>query len=208
MRTDLPSSTPFDAGVLDFVVGHRTGFLTTVCEGLSQLGSTMTLTVIVVVAGALFAACRLWRSAAMVWLGSVTGYWLMIVLKGAIARDRPPEELRLVHAAHHSMPSGHAMMSAIVFGLIAVGLFRSSAWIREHPDVLLVAPVMSFLIGLSRVYLGVHWLTDVLVGWAIGAVWIAVVATIARLGATPSPLAPSSSRAGLPRAEPRRSTSR
>ncbi len=195
MRTDLPSSTPVDAGVLDFIVGHRSGALTSLCEGLSWLGSTMTLTVIVIVAGAVFAAFRLWRSAVMVWLGSVTGYWLMVVLKGAIARDRPPEEYRLVHAAYHSMPSGHAMMSAIVFGLIAVGLFRSSAWIREHPDVLLVAPVLSLLIGLSRVYLGVHWLTDVLAGWAIGAVWLAVVASVARLGATPSPLAPSSSRA-------------
>lgn len=185
MPTDLPSSTPFDTGVLDFVVDNRTGFWTTLCEGLSWLGSTVTLTVIAVVAGALFAAFRLWRSALMVWLGSVTGYWLMIVLKGGIGRDRPPEEIRLVHAAYQSLPSGHAMMSAIVLGLIAVGLFRSSAWIREHPDVLLVAPFLSFAIGLSRVYLGVHWMTDVLAGWVIGAVWIAVVATVARLVARP-----------------------
>ena len=105
MRTDLPSSTPFDAGVLDFVVGHRTRFLTSLCESLSWLGSTMTLTVIVIVAGALFAAFRLWRSALMVWLGSVTGYWLMVVLKNTIARDRPHNRAdkaaaRLASAAH------------------------------------------------------------------------------------------------------------
>lgn len=172
---------PADHEVLDFVVDNRSGLWTSLSHALSWVGSTLTLTLVVVVASAVFAGYRQWRIAAMVLLGSWSAYFLMLLLKGWINRDRPPADDRLTHVAYQSMPSGHAMMSAVVFGLIAVGLFRSSAWIREHPNVLLVAPLLSFAIGLSRVYLGVHWMSDVLAGWVIGAVWIAIVATIARL---------------------------
>ncbi|GAB10360.1 hypothetical protein GOARA_056_01080 [Gordonia araii NBRC 100433] len=176
------TALPADAEVLDFVVDNRTGFWTSVSHVFSWIGSTGTLTAVVIIASLLFAAYRQWRSAAMVLLGSATAYWLMATLKSSIDRDRPPVEDRLAHAAFQSMPSGHAMMSAIVFGLIAVGLFRASSWIRDHPDVLLVAPILSIAIGLSRIYLGVHWMTDVVVGWTLGAIWIAIVAAIARIG--------------------------
>ncbi len=176
------TATPVDVGVLDFVVDNRSGFATSLSHGLSWLGSTPTLTVIAIVAGVLFGAARQWRSAAMVLFGSGGAYVVMLVLKRWINRDRPPAVDRLAHAAYQSMPSGHAMMSAVVFGLVAVGLFRASAWIRAHPDVLLLAPMASIAIGLSRVYLGVHWMTDVVVGWVIGAVWIVLVAALARMG--------------------------
>ncbi|GED96912.1 phosphatase PAP2 family protein [Gordonia crocea] len=175
------ASTGVDGGILDFVIDNRNGFATSLAHGLSWLGSTATLTVVAVVAGFVFAAFSQRRAAAMVWLGSLSAYFLMILLKGWIDRDRPPAPDRLAQVAHQSMPSGHAMMSAVVFGLIAVGLYRASAWIREHPDVLLAAPILSAAIGLSRVYLGVHWLTDVVVGWVIGAVWVGLVATAARV---------------------------
>ena len=177
---------PVDHEVLEFVVDNRSGFWTSVAHGLSWVGSTLTLTLIVITAAAVFALFRHWRSAAMVLLGSLTAYLVMIGLKGAIDRDRPPSADRLTHVAYQSMPSGHAMMSAVVFGLIAVGLFRASAWIRAHPDVLLVAPLLAVAIGLSRVYLGVHWMSDVVVGWVFGALWIALVATLARVVSTPA----------------------
>ncbi|GAA3030388.1 hypothetical protein GCM10010528_09770 [Gordonia defluvii] len=194
MRSDLlgaMSIPPVDTGVLGFVVDNRSGFWTALAYGLSWLGSTATLTVVTIAASAAFAVFRQWRSSAMILAGSWSAYVVMIVLKRAFDRDRPPAGDRLAHAAYQSMPSGHAMMSAVVFGLIAVALFRGSAWIREHPDVLLAAPVLSLAIGLSRVYLGVHWMTDVVAGWVLGALWITVVATVARLrhrrAAVPAP---------------------
>lgn len=173
---------PIDRGMLDLAVDIRSGFWTSVAEALSWLGSISVLTVIVIAASAVFAAFGRWRSAAAVLFGSWSAYWLMIGLKALFDRDRPPVSARLIHASHQSMPSGHAMMSLVVFGLIAACLYRSSGWIRQHPDILMLAPVLSLAIGVSRVYLGVHWFTDVVIGWVLGAAWVALVVWVAHLG--------------------------
>ncbi|MFT3899166.1 MAG: phosphatase PAP2 family protein [Gordonia sp. (in: high G+C Gram-positive bacteria)] len=179
----IATPPPIDNGMLHLVIGGRSGFWTSVSNALSWLGSTTVLTVIVVIATVIFLAFRQWRTTLMLLLGSISAYWLMRVLKHLFDRDRPPVEDRLAHAAFQSMPSGHAMMSTIVFGLIAVGLYRSSTWIRQHPDVLMLAPILTGAIGLSRVYLGVHWMTDVVVGWLFGVLWVALFAGLASVGA-------------------------
>ncbi|MFT4200369.1 phosphatase PAP2 family protein [Gordonia sp. (in: high G+C Gram-positive bacteria)] len=190
LAASIPLATPpIDIGVLDLAVGSRSGFWTSVAESLSWLGSTKVLTVIVVVAAVAFAAFRQWRSAAMVLFGSWIAYWLMLLLKRVIDRDRPPVGERLAHAAYQSMPSGHAMMSTIVFCLIAVALYRSSERIRRHPDILMLAPILAAAIGVSRLYLGVHWTTDVVVGWLLGAIWVTIAAAVADLGRTRTPVA-------------------
>ena len=98
----------------------------------------------------------------------------MGLLKLIFARDRPPVALRLIDIDSHSFPSGHAMLSTIVYGLSVIILHRLYPWVRRHVGWLVVGPVLVVLIGVSRVYLGVHWISDVLFGWLFGAIWVAL----------------------------------
>ena len=140
---------------------------------VTTLGDTITLTLVAVAVTIALLVLRQTRSAVLVGAGSLIGYGLMVGLKHLIGRERPPAEARLLDIDTFSMPSGHAMMATIIYGLIAVAGYHSSAWVRAHRLVLLVAPVLAVAIGWSRVYLGVHWMTDVVAGWLLGVVFVA-----------------------------------
>lgn len=95
-------------------------------------------------------------------------------------RARPPAALATEHFGGLAFPSGHATQATAVFGMLAV-VFASvaSTW-RTKVIVWAAAVLMALVVGVSRLYLGAHWLTDVLGGWALGATWLAVVLGAAR----------------------------
>ena len=167
----------FDRDVTEWVADHRVDWLTTVFRVITTVGNTAAMTLIAVVATVV-----LWRRhrglALTVLLGSASGWLLMQALKYGIARPRPPERFRVLAIDTYSFPSGHAMMSALVLGLVAVAAWRTSGWVRAHPAILGLAGIVSALIGASRVYLGVHWTTDVVAGWVIGALWVVAALTV------------------------------
>jgi undecaprenyl-diphosphatase len=86
-------------------------------------------------------------------------------------RPRPELVSHLVEVQTSSFPSGHATLSAVVYLTIGALLAREQKSRRTRLYVMTVAILMALLIGCSRVYLGVHWPTDVLAGWAIGSGW-------------------------------------
>ncbi|MFF8289285.1 phosphatase PAP2 family protein [Streptomyces sp. NPDC016309] len=111
-----------------------------------------------------------------VWAASVSvlGSAVQQVLKAAVGRERPqwPDP---VDSAHFSaFPSGHAMTAAVTCGLLLWLLSRSGAGRRVRAVVLLVGLVSVVGVGLSRLYLGVHWASDVLGGWLLGTCLVAV----------------------------------
>jgi len=165
-----------DQSVLNWVVDHRDSTLTSIMRILSDCGRTIPLAVVVLAAVVVLLALRRFGQAAMVGIGSVVGYWIMVGLKDVTERARPPAAEALVHESSWSFPSGHAMMSAIVFGLIAVTVFWNTGW----RWVLVLAAVASLVIGLSRIYLAAHWLSDVLAGWLIGLAWVLLMARVFR----------------------------
>jgi undecaprenyl-diphosphatase len=146
---------------------------------VTTLGDTVTMTLVAVVVTIALLVLRQARSAVLVGAGSLIGYGLMVGLKHLIGRERPPAEARLLDIDTFSMPSGHAMMATIIYGLIAVAGYHSSSWVRAHRVVLLVTPVLAVAIGWSRVYLGVHWMTDVVAGWLLGVVFVASASYLA-----------------------------
>jgi undecaprenyl-diphosphatase len=112
------------------------------------------------------------RGAALWVLVSVGGgAALSNLLKFAIERPRPDLVARLVEVNTTSFPSGHATLAAVTYLTLGALLSRVEAQRRAKIYVLTVAVALTFLIGVSRVYLGVHWPTDVLAGWCIGAAW-------------------------------------
>jgi hypothetical protein len=92
-------------------------------------------------------------------------------LKVAFARPRPELAPHGAPVFTHSFPSGHAMMSAIVYLTIAALFARTQAMPRVKAFMFMIAAAVAILVGVSRVYLGVHWPTDVLAGWAAGCAW-------------------------------------
>ena len=111
------------------------------------------------------------RSAVLVLAAIAAGLLLSTLLK--IGFDRPRPDLVPYESAVYtaSFPSGHSMMAAITYLTLGALLARVQPRRRLKAYLLLVAIALTLLVGLSRVYLGVHWPTDVLAGWTAGAVW-------------------------------------
>jgi undecaprenyl-diphosphatase len=112
------------------------------------------------------------RAAALWVLVSVGGGAVLSnLLKFAIERPRPDLVARLVEVNTTSFPSGHATLAAVTYLTLGALLSRVEARRRVKIYLLTVAMTLTFLIGVSRIYLGVHWPTDVLAGWCVGAAW-------------------------------------
>ena len=112
------------------------------------------------------------RAAALFVMVSIAGGTVLSEgLKHLFARPRPDLVAHLVEVQTASFPSGHAMLSAVIFLTLGALLARIQSRRRLKAYVISVAIVLTLMIGASRVYLGVHWPTDVLAGWCAGAAW-------------------------------------
>ena len=138
---------------------------------ITGLGGAAVLTLMTAaVTGFLVVAGK--RAAAIFIVASVSGGVLLsTILKFAFVRPRPDIVPHLVPVSTASFPSGHAMLSAVVYLTLGTLLCRVAAPRRVKVYILSVAIFLTFIVGLSRMYLGVHWPTDVLAGWCAGAAW-------------------------------------
>lgn len=101
----------------------------------------------------------------------ITGTLASTILKDLFHRPRPDIVPHAVYASSGSFPSGHSMLSAITYLTLGALLARSQQRRALKVYFLALAVLLTLLVGVSRVYLGVHWPTDVLAGWTAGAVW-------------------------------------
>ncbi len=108
--------------------------------------------------------------------GTVLAWAIQFSLKLTFLRSRPSDLMALVVEDGYSFPSGHALVSFVFFGLLTNEIIKNK-YARKYSRLIVAgATLLIFLIGLSRVYLGVHFATDVLGGWLIGLmVWLLVV---------------------------------
>jgi undecaprenyl-diphosphatase len=138
---------------------------------VTSLGSTIVLAIILVaVVGHLLLDRE--RAAAWLMLAAVLGgVTLNDILKFAFARPRPDFVIPAVRVFTSSFPSGHAALSAITYLTLAAILARTHPSVRIRIYFMSLAGTVTVLVGLSRVYLGVHYPTDVLAGWCIGTAW-------------------------------------
>jgi len=171
-------STAFDRSVTSWFVEHRASALTTVARALSTIGSQKVLIPLVAVVAIVLVARRALRPAVLlvvIWAGAIELY---TVAKNVVGRPRPPMHLWLTSASSWAFPSGHATQSLSTFAavaLVSAAVFLQSA----RRPALAIAAVLAAGVGCSRVYLGVHWATDVLAGWLAAACWVALVARLA-----------------------------
>ncbi|MBX9757182.1 MAG: phosphatase PAP2 family protein [Beijerinckiaceae bacterium] len=147
------------------------GWLEEAMRDLTALGGTI---VLLIVSCAAFAFLHMTGKthAAYLLAASVIGAMILSqLLKFGISRPRPELVPHATRVYTQSFPSGHAMMSAAVYLTLAALLARTQRLARVRIFIIAVTALITGLVGASRVYLGVHWPTDVLAGWVGGAAW-------------------------------------
>lgn len=146
-------------------------WLTLAMREVTALGSIPVLGLLTLMALGYLVLNRRWRAVGLLLLSLPGGLLVNTVLKLGFGRPRPELVPQLMDVQTASFPSGHAMLSVIGFltlgALLATGMERR----RHRAYILTMAVLLALLVGGSRVWLGVHWPTDVLAGWCLGAAW-------------------------------------
>ncbi len=133
-------------------------------------GPTVIALVVLAVIGFLVLQARYW-TAFFVFMTAASGEVASYVLKGLFLRPRPTVVPHLRVAFSSSFPSGHAMQSAIIYLTLGAMLMRITKGRLTKIYCCTAAMLLTFLVGVSRVWLGVHYPTDVLAGWIVGLFW-------------------------------------
>lgn len=128
---------------------------------------------------------RTWLPVLLIALATAGSLAMTIAGKDYIGRVRPAHELAVPpYEWSPSFPSGHSLNSMVIGGVIAYLLLLHVSRQSTRVVIVLLAGLYTFLMGLSRIFLGHHWMTDVLVGWGLGAAWLAVIITVHRVAVT------------------------
>ncbi|HEY1973439.1 MAG TPA: phosphatase PAP2 family protein [Pseudonocardia sp.] len=176
-----------DLPVLDWVVGHRDPVITGFAIVAASIGGTASMTVLTVVTALVLGYLGRWTAAAVVAATAAGGGLLVISLKAIYGRHRPPAVDQVIHYHGYSLPSGHALGSTVVVGIVAAAFWSTRSSAAGRAAVAGLAGLIAAVVGVSRVYLAAHWLTDVVTGWLLGAAWLALGITALALVRATSP---------------------
>lgn len=150
-------------------IGPR--WLETAVMDVSALGGFAVLALVTLFASGYLLALKKWPDALMLLAATLGGTAISEGLKMGFNRPRPDLVAHIVETTSMSFPSGHAMLSAAAYLTLGALIARTQERRRLRGYILGVAILLTLLIGASRIYLGVHWPTDVLAGWCLGAAW-------------------------------------
>ena len=163
-------SYAFDTSILLALRELHTPLRDQIMLGLTFLGEPKLLLVICLSLGIVLLARNHRSEAATIGLAAGGAIGLNLLLKKLFARDRPQLWERTVDVRFYSFPSGHAMISMVIYGLL--GSFLGSRFPKQRWLIYSLTVVLVAAIGFSRLYLGVHWPTDVIAGYAAGLIWL------------------------------------
>jgi membrane-associated phospholipid phosphatase len=164
--------TRLDVELTRTIHGLTVGWLTDLVSRMSELGGTTTVMLVTAAAALALGAVRHWRGAAALALAVLGTQVVVAAGKAVVARPRPADAIAVIDPSGWSFPSAHSASAValyVMLALIATHLWRG----RLRPAVAFgAAGTVVALVGLSRIYLGAHYPTDVLAGWLVGGVLV------------------------------------
>lgn len=141
--------------------------------GFTGLGSGMTVLLVVIITALIFLFLGRLHKAHIILLSAIISAIVASIVKYTIARPRPEFAFAGEIPTSYSFPSGHALVTIVVYGVLAY--FLAERYPRRKAIIYILCAVGLFLVGLSRLYLAVHWPTDIIGGWIIGAIILAAM---------------------------------
>ena len=162
-----------DTALLGESIEVRSAPLTALATAVTTVGSTAAMGLLAALVGLWLLRLRRGADALFV-VGTMAGAATLFTgIKRLLDRPRPPVVDHLVAASNESLPSGHATMAVAVLGSLVVLAWPGRSALARATMVAVVAG-WAGAVGLTRIYLGVHWFSDVLAGWLVGAAWLAL----------------------------------
>ncbi|MFI5431906.1 phosphatase PAP2 family protein [Rhodococcus baikonurensis] len=176
--------TSFDEPLTNWMVDHRSGTLDQIAVAVTDLGSPVATALLGITCGVLIS----WRARSVVpgliVIGTVGGAAVACtVVKALVGRERPPTSIQVLLETGHSFPSGHVTGTAALFGIavLVVSVDRTPAVKRL---LMLLAVTVTVVVALTRLYLGAHWLTDVVAGAVLATLAVTVGGAVFRFVGT------------------------
>jgi undecaprenyl-diphosphatase len=169
----------FDATVGNPVHALRTPPLTAFFYLCTLMANTGTVVFITTAAVVVLAARRKFAEALLVTVVVAVGQALGTLMKNVVVRARPPASQALIPLPDsYAIPSGHALAAVLLYGVLAFLLVRALHGRGARFAVMAAALLLIGRVGVSRIYLGVHWPSDVVAAWILGGVWLSVCVSV------------------------------
>jgi undecaprenyl-diphosphatase len=171
------SQVSIDQTVATAIHGLMTPALTTFFLVVTALGSMEAIALLSVVGAVVFGTWRRWLLFGTWVIAAGGSVMFILLLKALFARPRPYFEQPLLLETYYSFPSGHAMEAVVLYGTLAYFAVLALRTWRARAAVILGTSLLVLLIGFSRMYLGVHYFSDVVAGYAAGGMWLSTCIT-------------------------------
>lgn len=174
--TPALAMTGLDADVTGYLIANRHPWATAASHAVTVMGDLLVVLGVVLIVGV--TAGRRWGAWYLLWIPVLAGSGALVIsgaVKTFVARSRPSFSEPLIDASGFAFPSGHAIRALVVYGAMA---WLIAAVTRRWMVQVLVwacAGALIAAVGFSRIYLGVHWLSDVLAGYLLGAAWLTLL---------------------------------
>lgn len=181
--TDKDGIAGLDQPMLDFAISLRSPVADAIVTGYTEIAGPIGMPLIAITVLLILSIHRRsWTPAILIIAAGVGSLLMTIAGKGLIGRVRPNlTEAVPPYEYSPSFPSGHSLNAVVIAGIIAYLLILRQHSPAARTATVAVAALFAVTIGLSRVFLGHHWFTDVIAGWVLGALWLATVITAHRL---------------------------
>jgi membrane-associated phospholipid phosphatase len=171
----------FDTAVLSYIVHHRSDWITDAMSAVSMLGDAGFLAGVVLLGGLYLRR----RSGSWVPLLVLTAAGLGAAvfagtMKDILSRSRPPAAWMTARASGSAFPSDHATRATAVYGALGYLVAGTRESRLQQLSIWTAAVFASLMIGVSRVYVGVHWPTDVIGGWTLAVAWLVILLGVYR----------------------------
>jgi membrane-associated phospholipid phosphatase len=181
--TESDGVAGLDRPLLQAAMHARTPLLDTIVTAYTELAGPIGMPILAITAILVLALRRQsWTPAILVAAAGLGSLLMTIAGKDIIGRDRPPlADAVPPYEYSPSFPSGHTLNAVVIAGIVAYLLVLRQRSAGARALTIVAASLFALTVGLSRVFLGHHWFTDVLAGWALGGAWLAIVITAHRL---------------------------